>query len=117
MTDSILDSVKKALGFDSEFTAYDVDILMHINSVFTILNQIGVGPKEGYMVEDKEATWQTYTGGDNNLNSVKTFMFTKVRLIFDPPSTSYAITAMEKVAAELEWRLNVHVDKPEPDRR
>lgn len=107
MTDSILTSVKKVLGIDDEYTAFDVDILMHINSTFSTLNQLGLGPEGGFMIEDKLATWDAFLGDDLRLNSVKTYVYLKARLVFDPPSTSYLINSLEAQARELEWRLNV----------
>lgn len=105
---SILDSTKKVLGLDSEYTAFDQDVMMHINSVFSTLCQLGIGPDDGFMIEDETPTWADYLGGDKNLNSVKSYVYLKVRLLFDPPNTSFAIAAMEKQIEELEWRINVH---------
>jgi hypothetical protein len=113
MSDSILDSTKKALGIESDYTAFDVDILMHINSVFSTLHQLGVGPGEGFVVEDAATQWSTFIGDDDRLNSVKTYMYLKVRLLFDPPGTSYLIDSLRKQAEELEWRLNVVRDTVE----
>lgn len=106
--DSILDTTKKVLGLDSEYTAFDQDIMMHINSVFSTLHQLGVGPDAGFMIEDKTPTWTEYLGGDLNLNSVKSYVYLRVKLLFDPPPTSFALAAMEKQIAELEWRINIH---------
>ncbi len=108
MSDSILNSTKKVLGIEAGYTPFDVDILMHINSVFTTVSQLGVGPVNGFMIEDAAATWDTYLGEDLNLNSVKTYVFLKVRLIFDPPTTAHALNAVQEQIAELEWRLNTH---------
>lgn len=108
MIASILNSVKKVLGFDSEYGAFDEDIIMHINSVFGTLNQLGVGPPEGFAIEDASSEWTDYLGLDKNLNQVKTYVYLKVRLLFDPPATSFAQDAMRKQIEELEWRINVH---------
>lgn len=107
---SILDSVKKVLGFEPEYTAFDIDIIMHINSVFSTLNQLGVGPVDGFSIEDKAAEWASFIGSTKNISSVKTYVCLKVRLIFDPPATSFAIEAFEKQATELEWRLTAVMD-------
>lgn len=107
MDDSILTSTKKALGLDEDYTAFDPDIIMHINSVFSTLNQLGIGPALGFMIEDKEALWATFLGSDPRLNNVKTYMYLRVRMLFDPPQTGYGTTAMEKQIQELEWRINV----------
>ena len=108
MSTSILDSTKKVLGIDADYTAFDVDILMHINSVFSTLNQLGLGPAEGFAIEDATTTWDAFLGTDLRLNSVKTYIYLRVRLLFDPPSTSYLITSMKEQLQELEWRLNVN---------
>lgn len=107
MNSSILTSVKKTLGIAEEYTAFDEDIIMHINSVFSTLNQIGLGPAEGFEIIDKTAVWSDFLGIDKRLNSVKTYVYLRVRLMFDPPSTSYLIASMEKQAEQIEWRLNV----------
>jgi hypothetical protein len=108
MPDSILNSVKKVLGIDAEYDAFDVDILMHINSVFFTLNQLGIGPADGFMIEDDSVVWGAYLADDPNLNAVKSYMYLRVRLLFDPPSTSYLIEAFDKQRLELEWRLNLY---------
>lgn len=107
MTESILTSTKKVLGLAADYTEFDSDIIMHINSVFATLHQLGIGPINGFAIEDTEATWDAFLLGDNRFNSVKTYVYLKVRLIFDPPTSSFAIAAMEKQISELEWRLNV----------
>lgn len=107
MTDSILDSTKKALGIADDYTAFDVDILMHINSVFSTLNQLGIGPEDGFAIEDNTATWTTYLAGELKKNSVKTYMYLRVRMLFDPPTTSFTQEAMKEQILEHEWRLNV----------
>ena len=111
---SILNTIKKALGLDPSYDVFDTDIVMHINSTFATLNQLGVGPEEGFSIEDDNATWQDFLGlvETNKLLSVKSYMYLKVRLLFDPPTTSFAIDAMKKNAEEYEWRLNVQTDKP-----
>lgn len=106
--DSILDSVKKALGIDTSYTAFDVDILMHINTVLATLNQLGIGPDMGFTVEDASATWSDFLGMDSRLNNVKTYVYLRVRLIFDPPGGSYhLVNSMKEQVQELEWRISV----------
>jgi len=107
VSDSILNSTKKVLGVDASYAAFDTDILIHINSAFATLNQLGVGPAEGFVVEDELATWLDFLGPDPRLNSVKTYVYLRVRMVFDPPGTSYLLNALEKQLQELEWRLNV----------
>lgn len=108
MEQSILISTKKILGIADDYTVFDLDIITHINSAFSTLTQLGVGPAIGFMIEDSEAEWANFIGIDLQLNVVKSYVFLKVRMLFDPPTTSYLITAMEKQIEELEWRLNTH---------
>lgn len=108
MINSILTSIKKNLGLVEDYTVFDDDILLLINSVFSTLNQLGIGPAEGYMIEDKTATWDAFIGDDTRLNAVKTYVYLRVRLLFDNASmTSYLLDSMQKQIQELEWRLNV----------
>lgn len=113
MLTSILDSVKKSLNLAANYTAFDEDIIMHINSVFSTLNQLGIGPDVGFMIEDKEAVWSAFLGSDPRLNAVKTYVFLRVKLLFDPPNTGFHTTAIEKQIKELEWRLNVQREDTE----
>lgn len=104
---SILTSIKKLLGITEDFEAYDPDIILYTNMVLANLNQIGVGPDEGFQIEDKSDTWESFLDGDPRLNNVKAYIATKVRLLFDPPPTSFGIDALEKVALELETRIYI----------
>ena len=108
--ESILTSIKKLLGIEEEYTQFDNDIIMHINSVFLNLTQLGVGPVEGFLIEDDTATWEDFIGDSNQLQAVKSYMYLKVKLLFDPPLSSSVIESMNRMIAELEWRLNVAVD-------
>lgn len=110
MTTSILNSTKKMLGLDANYTAFDQDIIMHINSVFATLHQLGVGPDQSFAITDSTATWEQFIGSEQNINSVKSYMYIKVRLLFDPPATSFAIDSLQKQANEYEWRLNTHME-------
>lgn len=107
MDDSILTSTKKVLGIDEGYTAFDPDIIMHINSVLSTLTQLGVGPDTGFMIEDDAPIWSDFLGDDPRFNSVKSYTYLRVRLLFDPPSTGYLVTALNEQVKELEWRLNV----------
>lgn len=107
MSESILNSIKKVLQIAEEYTAFDTDIILHINSVFSTLNDLGIGPAEGFAIEGPLETWDAYLGGDLRMNSVKTYMYLRVRLLFDPPTTSYLITSAKEQLKEIEWRLNV----------
>jgi hypothetical protein len=108
METSILTSTKKVLGVAEDYTVFDEDIIMHINTAFSTLTQLGVGPVDGFMIEDATTEWNEFIVDDIQYNSVKSYVFLKVAMLFDPPQTSYLITAKEKQIAELEWRLNVH---------
>lgn len=105
--DSILKTIKKLLGISDEETHFDTDIIMHINSVFSILHQLGVGPDKSFSIQDDTATWDDFIEDDNNFNDVRTYIYLKVRLLFDPPASSSVMSAMERQISELEWRLNV----------
>lgn len=105
--DSILTSIKKLLNIAEDCTDFDTDVIMHINSVFSVLNQLGVGPSEGFSIEDDTTTWDDYISDDPNLNMVKTYIYQKVRLVFDPPSNSTVLASTERTIQELESRLNI----------
>lgn len=107
MEKSILKSVKKVLGLNEDYDAFDVDILMHINTAFFTLNQLGVGPEGGFEIEDASLKWEDFLGSEKDLNAVQSYVFVRVRLLFDRPETSYGIQALERQANELEWRLEV----------
>ena len=111
MIESILVSIKKLLGIAEEYTVFDPDLIMHINSVFMILNQLGVGPSEGFRIEDNSTTWSDYISDTDDLDAVKTYMHLKVKLLFDPPLGSAVMNAMQQSLNELEWRLNVRSNK------
>lgn len=110
---SILTSIKKLLGITSEYTHFDADIIMHINSVFSILRQLGVGPVNGFSITDSSATWDQFLGNATDIEMVKTYMYLKVKMMFDPPLGSVAADAIKAQISELEWRLNVEVDPGE----
>lgn len=110
MSDSILTSIKKLLGITEEYTYFDADILMHINMAFMVLYQLGVGPKTCFMIEDDTAVWSDFLEDATDLAGVKTYIYQKVKLVFDPPQSSAAMEALKQSIAELEWRLNVAVD-------
>lgn len=109
--DSILTSIKKLLGISEDYEHFDADIIMHINSVLMILTQLGVGPEEGFSIRDKTKTWADFLGEDMALiEGVRSYVYMKVRLMFDPPTSSAAIESMTRLANEFEWRLNVAGD-------
>lgn len=112
--ESILTSIKKLLGITEEYTHFDNDLIMHINSVLMILSQLGVGPSEGYSISSSAETWTDFLGDDlKKLQSVKSYVALKVRLMFDPPTSSSVMEAINNQIREFEWRLNVAVDPPE----
>lgn len=108
--ESILTSIKKLLGIAEEYEHFDPDIIMHINSAFSVLTQLGVGPEEGFRIEDASRTWYEFLYDDPRLEFVKTFIHLKVKLGFDPPTSSAAIEAINRQISELEWRINVAVE-------
>lgn len=110
--DSILTSIKKLLGITEEYEHFDTDLIIHINSVFMALTQIGVGPPEGFIVYDEDTIWSDFLQDPLKLQAVKTYVYLKVKLIFDPPLSSGAITAIEEQIKEYEWRLSISAETP-----
>ena len=109
--ESILTSIKKLLGVSEDYDHFDADIIMHINTVFTILTQLGVGPSKGFRIEDETTTWDEFVSADSLLyESVKSYIFLKVKLLFDPPLSGTVIESYNRQISELEWRLNVTAD-------
>jgi len=106
MITSILTGTKHALGIAEDYEAFDNDIIMHINSVFSTLNQLGVGPAEGFSIEDSTAEWDDFIAGDARYSAVRSYVYLRVRLLFDPPTSSYLMDAYKEQIRELEWRLN-----------
>lgn len=116
--ESILRSVKKQIGLDPEYTQFDPDIIMSINTVFVILNRVGVGPSTGFRIEDESAEWTDFLPDDDlNFDVVKTYIAAKVRLIFDPPTSSIIMQATKEVIAELEWTLNINAETSQSEGR
>jgi hypothetical protein len=113
--DSILTSIKKMLGIAEEYTHFDADLIMHINSVFAILTQIGVGPSEGFSIEDDTDVWTDFIQDNKKLESVKSYTYMKVKLLFDPPLSSSVIESMNRIISELEWRIQVAADSVDSD--
>ena len=108
--DSILTSIKKLLGIDEEYEHFDKDIIVHINSAFMVLNQLGVGPEEGFRIKSKDEVWEQYDGIED-LQSVIDYVYMKVRLIFDPPSNSFTVASLEREMNELGWRLMIKAEE------
>lgn len=109
--DSILNSVKKLLGIEPDFTEFDIDVMMNINAAIMTLNQLGVGPSDGYTVTSADDTYEDFLGEDNEETpQVKMYLFYKTRLGFDPPQSSVVVEAIKEMIRETEWRLNIQVD-------
>lgn len=108
--DSILTSVKKMLGITEEYDHFDSDIMMHINTVLMTLKQLGIGPEEGFIVDSVGDNWDDFLPKGKMLEAVKSYMYMKVKLLFDPPTSSIVMDAMNRAIAELEWRLNVEAE-------
>lgn len=111
--DSILETIKKQLGIDFAFKNFDPDIILTINSALNTLTQIGVGPKYGFMIHGPDDTWSSYLKENILLEQVKTYIFLKVKLVFDPPTSSVVMECYKNMINELEWRLNVQEDNVE----
>lgn len=111
--ESILTSIKKLLGITEEYAHFDNDIIMHINSVFMTLNQLGIGPDDGFTITSDEATWVDFLGTSKNIEAVKSYTYLRVRMLFDPPSSSAVLDSMKRQVDEFEWRLNIQAEKGE----
>ena len=112
MEDNILNSVKKSIGIMPEYKAFDDSLIMHINSVFMILAQMGVGPSKGFRLEDGTEEWSDFLSSDyENYESVKSYICMKVRLLFDPPSSSTHMECIKQFVNEFEWRLNFEAEE------
>ena len=111
MEDSILTSVKKKIGMTETYTVFDDDIIDHINTVFMILYQMGVGPSTPYAIEDASSTWDEFIPADNNnFNAVRTYVYLKAQMVFDPPTSSSVMQAKKDAITELEWRLHLEAE-------
>lgn len=110
MEKSILTSIKKLLGLDENYTNFDTDIIIHINTVFMVLNQLGVGPSEGFRIKDKKAKWEDFISDEDKLEDVKTYIYLKVKIVFDPPLNSAVLEALKQSINEYEWRINVQAE-------
>lgn len=108
--ESILDSIKKLLGMEADYRHFDTDVIMHINNVFMTLHQLGVGPSTVFRIQNNLDTWDKFLGESTDFESVKTYMYLKVKMVFDPPTNSFTIQAYEKEIERLEWRLNVQAE-------
>lgn len=111
MTESILTSIKKLLGIEADYDHFDADLIMHVNSVFSILTQIGVGPANGFAIVGSNEKWSDFIiGNPNNFSLVKSYIHLKVKLLFDPPLSSAAVDSINRQISEFEWRLFIAAD-------
>jgi hypothetical protein len=115
MEESILTSIKKLLGIYAEYDYFDPDITIHINSVFMVLRQLGVGPDSYFMIEDDSAKWKDFTTNIDMIQAVKTYMYLKVKLLFDPPLGGTVMDSYKQLISELEWRLHVISESEDTD--
>ena len=110
MGENILSSIKTLLGIQETDFNFDDEIIMNINSVFMTLNQLGVGPTTVFKIVDESATWASFFGTRVDLESVKSYVYLKVRMLFDPPQNSFLVDAIERQISEFEWRLQVQTE-------
>lgn len=110
-SDSILNSIKKLIGLDPDYTEFDTDLIIHINSVFLDLEQLGAGSQEGFFIEGSTETWEDFLSDDPLvLNSIKSYMYLKVKKLFDPPTSSSAMDSLNSLIDRFEWRINVAIE-------
>ena len=110
--DSILTSVKKMLGIEESYTHFDPELVLFINSVFGILFQLGVGPKDTpFTISDSSSEWSDFIQ-ENQIETVKSYVFAKVKLLFDPPSSSFVLSSYQDLIKEFEWRCHVDAETP-----
>lgn len=114
VSESILTSIKKLLGIDEAEESFDVDIKFAINSAMMILNQLGVGPVDCFLITDKTSTWSSFLGTSTDLESVKSYIYIKTKLLFDPPTSGILVGAFENQLKELEFRLNIQAEPRRP---
>jgi hypothetical protein len=109
-TDSIFVSIKKMLGLEDNYTPFDSDILVHINSALMTLTQLGIGPEEGFIVEDYSTTWGDFLTNKVMLGAVKNYVYTYVKMLFDAPSNSFVMESLKSKLEEMGWRLKVQAE-------
>jgi hypothetical protein len=109
--DSILDSIKKLLSIEVADTTYDIDVIVHVNSVFSTLQQLGLGPASALYIADNTTKWSDFIGANPNVAAVKSYVFMRVKLLFDPPTLSYVLQSFQAQIDQLEWRFTVAADE------
>jgi hypothetical protein len=103
--DNILQDIKQVLGIEASDASYDTDLLMHISTAISVLTQLGIGPAD--LLVDKDTTWENFIGSTSRYISAKSYIYLKVRILFDPPTSGFVLDAWKSHASELEWRLNI----------
>ena len=111
VSESILLSVKKMLDLDKDYDVFDPELIIHINSVFGTLHQLGVGPEDQFRISGDSETWSEFDTEGEQTDEVKSYVYLRVRLLFDPPSSSFVLSSFQEQLKELEWRLNVKADE------
>jgi len=107
---SILDSIKKLLGIEADDTSFDEELIIDINSVFMVLNQLNVGPPEGFSISDNTAEWSDFIGERGDIGLIKSYVYLKIKLMFDPPQNSFLVNSIDEQCKEFEWRINVQAE-------
>lgn len=115
MSDSILTSIKKVLGQDESYTAFDDDLILFINGVLADLHQLGIGPLEGFQITGADEEWVQFLSNDMTMNNVKNYVFMRTKLQFDPPESGYAITSFQEQINKAEWRISEHREEMQPE--
>jgi len=111
MQESILLTIKQMLGIPSEYSVFDEELAVYINTVIAALRQLGVGPENGFAITGENESWEDYIGDTLMYENVKAYIYLKVRMMFDPPSSSFVLEAFKNQAAEIEWRIYIQADE------
>lgn len=111
MQNSILLTIKQMLGIPSEYSVFDEELVVYINTVIAALRQLGVGPENGFAITGENDSWGDYIGDTLMYENVKSYIYLKVRMMFDPPSSSFVLEAFKNQAAEIEWRIYIQADE------
>lgn len=111
MQNSILLTIKQMLGIPSEYSVFDEELIVYINTVIAALRQLGVGPENGFAITGENDSWEDYIGDTSMYENVKSYIYLKVRMMFDPPSSSFVLEAFKNQAAEIEWRIYIQADE------
>ncbi|NLB48621.1 MAG: hypothetical protein GX813_02090 [Erysipelotrichia bacterium] len=103
------------LGIQHNYEHFDPELILHINSVFMVLNQLGLGPSVGFFIVDYTSKWNQFLDNSTNFEAIKNYTYLRVRILFDPPSSSFVLDAMERQIKEFEWRLKLQMERKEED--